>query len=916
MGGRGSSAPVISEELRLPVQEVSSNLRFTPPEPGSHEYVAIRSADLAMGGAHYPFLEKLGREWTLVTHNLDSIEEVHPYHSFGMREPTLRWVKDNKVVDLYVDGMTMQEYFETTGLRFHNEKKGPYVLSKRVSRIMRPYFVSGSFDPTDVSVRYMEASDYASLLGDGNTGPKVFDGAGVISRNMLEKMLIREDMTPAKRDRLLAEIQHAGRVEFTILTDRGQDKGHAIVSDDLDVDFLLPRDTKKEITLENGVTWVGIDFVHGKDHMRIDVQSLINLHPFFEDAQYAQWLEDEGTLFIEAVKSGDVAAPMARIDRHETLEDVQSWALREFFASGGHPMDFQYHTKSLMNRHLERLNISVEKKLRIPIPGGRYYVMPAGVGHAAGVKVEVQPGEVKIDHKRGTAWVSDKDWLELSDSPKGQGAAGILGGADNDDALWIHPFTDHDGVNKVLAWRSPNQMGEYIILKPTADSSIPTWQTANSEVQTFIPGDSRKLPQRVDHLTPQYQNLVDHSTGEALGRGESYSFAAMDKAIDRALENQGALGMYCNSLMLNKAVFGDLPASPPAPLEDVIDSSVKTGADLSRVKQWNYDNSRQILEAGTPIPQLLHHRLSIERDSENPLPFPKPTNDHWLDDIQRTMRAHIQKIEAARDELAGQAMPPQAVFDSAMEDPESIQLGGQLNAKYAREMRSRSRPDMPPTDVDHDAARVAVEKYLARFPEEQHTTILRGAMVSAYMGEKSSSDNAVWLMGEKLPDGTRAPGIAQKSIQALREVGALDEIGQTETGLIAYPGASIQEPAYRSTGITGVWFNLYRVQEQAAGRSVPERMQDVPKSVQRQVKARIADLAKTTFPGMRLRIGTDDASGKLVGYTERGNLFGYLKSEEGEVQPGDIVELYTATTKDGNMRVQYRKVESSQEEMG
>src|SRR5688500_19992910 len=37
-----------------------------------------------------------------------------------------------------------------------------------------------------------------------------------------------------------------------------------------------------------------------------------------------------------------------------------------------------YHTKSLMNRHLERLNASMAEKLRIPIPGGRYYVMPSG----------------------------------------------------------------------------------------------------------------------------------------------------------------------------------------------------------------------------------------------------------------------------------------------------------------------------------------------------------------------------------------------------------------------------------------------------------------------------------------------------------------------------------------------------------
>lgn len=882
-----------------------------PPVPGTYQYIAITSRELPPGGAHYAFLEGLGREWTIVTRDLDSAEEVHPYHRFGMAEPTLRWVKDNKVVDLYVDGMSMEGYFQATGLRFHNEKKGPYVLSKRVSRIMRPYFVSGSFDPANVSIRYMGAEDYAALTADPATGPKVFDGAGIISRKMLEKLTIRDDLSPVKQAQLRREIAHAGRVEFTILTERGQDKGHAIVADDLasiaDADFLIPQDTKGEVTLESGKTWVGIDFVHGKDHMRIDVQSLINLHPFFENKQYAQWLNDEGEVFIQAVKSGDVAAPMARIDREETLEDVQSWALREFFASGGHPQWYQYHTKSLMNRHLERLNAAAEGRLRIPIPGGRYYVMPAGVGQAAGVDVSIEPGQIHIDHQRGTAWVSDADWLDFKESPKGEGIASILGGADNDDALWLHPFTDHDGARKVLAWRSPNQAGEYVLLEPTAASRIPEWQTAGGEMITFPPGDSRKLPPRVDHLTPEYQGLVDHRTGEALGVGEPYSLAAMDRAIDRAIDNQGALGMYCNSLMLNKANSGGLPERPPAPLEDIIDASVKTGADLSRVRQWNFDNSRDILEAGMPIPSLLHERLSIDRDAETRPPRPVPTTDHWLDDIQRTLRAHVRKIEAARDELASQAMPPQAVFDSTLEDPESVRLGGQLNQTYARSMRERPHPDVPPTPEEHDRARQAVEGYLARFPEAQHTAILRGAMVSAYMGETPTSDNAVWLMGEQQADGSRAPGIAQKSIQALREVGALDEIGETGYGLIAYPGATVRQPAMRSAGITGVWFNWLRTQNAGNGRPLPERMQDVPKSGQRMAKERIAHLAKTQFPGMRLRVAEEGS--RLVAFTERGNLFGYLKGAEG-VRPGDEIELGVATTKDGNMRVQYRHAQA------
>jgi hypothetical protein len=163
------------------------------------------------------------------------------------------------------------------------------------------------------------------------------------------------------------------------------------------------------------------------------------------------------------------------------------------------------------------------------------------------------------------------------------------------------------------------------------------------------------------------------------------------------------------------------------------------------------------------------------------------------------------------------------------------------------------------------------------------------------------------LMGEQCPDGKRASGIAQKSIQALREVGALDEIGETGYGLIAYPGATVRQPAMRSAGITGVWFNWLRAQNAGNGRPLPERMQDVPRPGQRMAKERIAHLAKTQFPGMRLRVAQE--GGRLVAFTERGNLFGYLKGTEG-VQPGDEIELGVSTTKDGNMRVQYKHAQA------
>jgi len=756
------------------------------------------------GGATFPFLEQTQRAWRILTRPVDetatstgSVQAPpHAAHTFGLDAPTLRWVNGSQVSDLYVDGMTTAQFLEATGLQL-DMHKGGFVLSKRISRLMRPHFVSGFFAPEDVRVAYMAQSPAEA---------KVWDGAGLISRRMLKKMMLSEELSPAKRERLETELRRAQRVEFTVMTPKGQDKGHAMVSDDLrdengrPVDFLLPQDTKKEVRLENGSTFVGLSFVHGHNDMRLDIQSLINLHPFFQEEQLLDWLKDEGNLFVQAVETGKVAEVMGRIDRHTTLDEVQAWPLREYFASGGHPMWFRSHVKSLMNQHLKRLNHSTLEKMRLPIPGGRHYVMPTAVGQRAGIKgLDVPRGYIHIDDKRGTAWVNDDDWLTLPDSPKNEGIAGILGGADNDDALWLHPFTDHDGERKVLAWRSPNQVGEYVILKPTPDSQALPWtknvnDSGERETAVFPPADSRKLPPRVDFVETAYLGLVDPESAGNLGVGEAYSVDVMETAVSQAIANQGALGMYCNALMLNKALYGRLPANPPAPLEDIIDSAVKTGADLSQVVSWNYANSREILESKVPIPVLLHQRLSVDwSDRENRPPPPRASNligaeGHWLDRLEAGVKEHIQVMQDKRDELVRQARPPQSVLDAIEGDPEAVQLGAGLNKAYAAALRMGKGHH---TSV-LERAKAAAEDYLAHFPPERRGSILLGALASVYGKEDGGADTAVWLSGRKEETNQLQLGIGQSSvahemIEALRQIGVLDEIIVTKEGLVAYP---------------------------------------------------------------------------------------------------------------------------------
>jgi hypothetical protein len=100
---------------------------------------------------------------------------------------------------------------------------------------------------------------------------------------------------------------------------------------------------------------------------------------------------------------------------------------------------------------------------------------------------------------------------------------------------------------------------------------------------------------------------------------------------------------------------GRLPANPPAPLEDIIDSAVKTGADLSQAVSWNYANSREILESRTPIPAILHQWLSRDwSDKENRPSLPRASgmagNEvHWLDKLEAGVKAHIQAMQEKRD---------------------------------------------------------------------------------------------------------------------------------------------------------------------------------------------------------------------------------------------------------------------------
>jgi hypothetical protein len=201
------------------------------------------------GGMAYPFLPS-DWEWQIVSRpingagSLENITQADP--------PTLRWVKDDKVLDLQVKRMDSQVFFDLTGLR-PSLHKGGYVLSKRLSRLMRPYRYLGFYDPAEITIDHNELLDGA-----------LWDGSGLVSRAFVERLA--EDCALKERHR------HAG----------GQEKGHVMVVDDLAHNFVFPAGSAKSELTMHGRVFVGLAPVHSQDQMCLDIQSLINLHPFFK----------------------------------------------------------------------------------------------------------------------------------------------------------------------------------------------------------------------------------------------------------------------------------------------------------------------------------------------------------------------------------------------------------------------------------------------------------------------------------------------------------------------------------------------------------------------------------------------------------------------------------------------------------
>lgn len=831
------------------------------------------SNETNLGTMRYPFLSQFER-WTIETCTIKTAEELEALAN-DARTPTLMWVGDGKANRLFIPACTTEQFWTKTGLR-PSLAKGGYTLSKRLKRVLSPERFWTFLPKDEVAIRHDETLNAA-----------LWDGCGQVSAAFVERFL--ETLSLSKREARM--LRHCGRFEITVMHDGGQEKGHVVVVEGLNADFVFPAGSAKaQLRLTGESVYVALNPVHQHNEMLLDIQSLINLHPFFSNGQLGAWHREWLQTFAVGIREGRQTALMmkrlAHIDSAADLEKTEQWHVLDYLASGGHPMWFAGIVKALGNQVAKMLGYKLNK-FRFPIPGGRYYIMPAVVGHK-----QVGRGEIELDPRHATAWVNDADWLTY--------IVDTLGGCDGDDALWCHPFTDReDGEQKVLVWRSPNQLGEYVLLRPTARCHAIGWETADGVTHYWVAGDSSKLPPRIDQIEVAYGELKAEAGQPAL----PYSVEAMWPTVLQGHKNANTLGGFCNLLMVVKAVYGRLPKWMPASMEDVIDGMVKEGRDLSPVKDWLGETALTLAQRETAVPAALMERLLPLLGSDQAARRRvRIARHHWLDVLVQSGKIALESFMAEIEGLAFAACPPVGLF-RAYEG--WIHDGKRVKEAYAAAIRQA--PKGEGGEVPEEAfarALAATEAVLSRYPSADRSNLLIGTALYCYsLGfnketQPYAGDQVVWQLGSREDEtATRAPGIAQSFIAALRQTGLLT------TQLWAGDGVSVQarERQLDHMGVivrlNGVWINYLNAGRLAAQQPPYTKMKEVAADVRRATKQKIDRLAQTDLRGAQLELVVEES--RTVAYTALGNKFGMVDKWD-SVAPG-AYRLAWSLAEDGNV---------------
>lgn len=789
--------------------------------------MAIIQDDYLLGGQRLPLMQ--GLDWKIVTTRYT--KKSIPQLLDPQKDITLRWVKDTHAADLYVKGMDTPTLLKHLGLTL-SLKKGVFVLSKRLSRIMRPFF-------------FWDFPATLDVYHDPTLDKVDFDGIGWIRRDVLSSLL--KNIPIAKADKLTKKLLESNRLELTLVGPWGEDKGHVFVVDELDHDIVLADDSKTEVRSER--IMLAVKPVRSKDYRYIDVQSVINLHPFMREEHYRPWLEAEADKFLAQLKDGKWKQLASRLSETQR----EGWWIMDYLSKGYRVDWFQGAMKTLGNIHHVKVYARGFQNMRLPIPGAFYYMaLDKHMGWS------IPQGSITLDRKSATAFFSIKDWRWLREK---------WGGADFDDFLTLLGFTDYDGQRKVLAWRSPNEVGQWALLNPFGEfPKTWTWPTL----------DSRELPAEPN---TNYLHLIDKP--EIFDT--AYSIESMSSGILSANANKGEPGGSVNFHMVYKAMMGLKPETLPATVEEIMDAVAKLGSLLTRVKDWNRAAASEFVLKHPQIPRSMVRRLwgMLSDEAKDAV---DATDDHWIENLRRMVLTHLESYDLRLDELAKTAKPPISVLAYGKD---YLEQSGKIRIAFSKAF-DESKPVKD--EAEWNTIKAAVEKAFREYPFDQWTHIMAAIALRIYvMGETVGSDAIMWQIGQSILNEKgvsigRKRGMVHVTLKMLEEVNPTDDRGETLL-------------------VRGAWFSIAKELRKQQGKSDPQHMGELSKPDRDNIKAKVSEWADAGRFNDLLTIKHVEENGEQRALVFRnGHLLGYVqRGQEGRI--GETFRAVFTKAYDGNLHM-------------
>ena len=431
--------------------------------------------------------------------------------------------------------------------------------------------------------------------------------------------------------------------QLTLFFRGGLVKGHCIFSDKIAYDIVIygHENIKDEISFDSELYYVALEPVKVSNHLRLDIQSMLNLWQLFGQKQYFAWAARGIEQFQRDLKSGRLSIWLDNFDGVTTSDyDIETWTLQK---AVWHKIDYRsfpglvrqawsLFRKSLLSYSENRNGVPV---FRIHVPGGMrgYFRLDLRNHNIHGDLTECNLStDIELD-RNGNIWINPEiveDFLA------------VKGGADLDDSAGIIPVTE----GKAVIYRNPNQYGEFGIHTISYEGFSPS---ALNVLVGKIP-----LKASISNTESPEQQLSGNKLFDDYLAGKTYSKPTIPYTLSNLIRtfaqistNSANVGVAANAEMIRSSIgIKDKPLMDRLlkrfnwNLERVIDSTVKEGISCEHDMQAVTDLQTTIIENGIPIASSIKHRLP-----EKLVDMAATTNNHPLDELLEALKLLIHKAD-------------------------------------------------------------------------------------------------------------------------------------------------------------------------------------------------------------------------------------------------------------------------------